>query len=91
MLDALPERAVLQSLAMLPATVEHSAKTLRPSMVCTHLFALVKAYNHFQQTCNVIHQTDPDVIQSRLLLVKATRAALAWGLSLLGIPAPERM
>lgn len=85
------EQALLQAIAALPGTVAHAAQTLRPSMVCAQLYVLAKAYNYFQQTCDVIHQTDPGVVQARLLLVTATREALSWGLSLLGIPAPERM
>ncbi|MFV8749967.1 arginine--tRNA ligase [Nannocystaceae bacterium ST9] len=85
------EQALLQAIAALPNTVAHAAQTLRPSMVCAQLYALAKAYNHFQQTCDVIHQADPAIVQARLLLVAATRSALSWGLELLGIPAPERM
>lgn len=85
------EQALLQAIAGLPSAVAQAAQTLRPSMVCTQIYTLTKAYNRFQQECDVIHQTDPDVVQARLLMVTATRAALSWGLSLLGIPAPERM
>jgi arginyl-tRNA synthetase len=85
------EQALLQAIAALPGVVAHAAQTLRPSMVCAHVYALAKAYNHFQQTCDVIHQQDPDIVQARLLAVTATRAALSWGLGVLGIPAPERM
>ncbi len=85
------EQALLQAIASLPSTVAHAAQTLRPSLVCAQLYTLAKAYNRFQQECDVIHQTDRDVVQARLLLVTATRAALSWGLALLGIPAPERM
>lgn len=90
-LDQPAERALMQMLVTLPGTVAQAASSLRPSLLCSHLYALARAYNHFQAKCNVIHQTDAGVIQSRLLLVKATREALGWGLSLLGIPAPERM
>ncbi|HVH97560.1 MAG TPA: DALR anticodon-binding domain-containing protein [Enhygromyxa sp.] len=82
---------LLQQLIDLPGAVAQAAYALRPSILCGRLLALVHAYNHFQQTCDVIHQTDQGVVQARLLLVKATRNALAWGLSLLGIPAPEWM
>jgi arginyl-tRNA synthetase len=85
------ERGLMQALIGLPGSVAHAAETLRPSILCSQLFVLAKAYNRFQQECNVIHQEDGGVVQARLLLVKATREALSWGLSLLGIPAPERM
>src|SRR5690606_4885696 len=92
-LDELPERALMQELIDLPAAAGQAAYALRPSILCARLLSLAHAYNRFQtdKRCDVIHQSDPGVIQARLLLVKATRNALAWGLSLLGIPAPEWM
>lgn len=90
-LNELAERALMQALIVLPGTVTQAASSLRPSALCAQLYTLARAYNRFQQECNVIHQTDAGVIQSRLLLVKATRGALSWGLGLLGIPAPEWM
>ena len=90
-LDHVAERAVMQGLIGLPSAVVQASERLRPSILCAHLYGLAKAYNRFQQECNVIHQEDAGVLQSRLLLVKATHEALSWGLSLLGIPAPERM
>lgn len=88
-LDELAERALMQQLIDLPGAVAQAAHALRPSILCGRLHALAQAYNRFQQECNVIRQPDQGVVQARLLLVKATRGALAWGLSLLGIPAPE--
>ncbi len=85
------ERALMQALTGLPAAVAASAANLRPTPLCSQLYVIAKAYNRFQQECNVIHQEDRNVVQARLLLVTATREALRWGLSLLGIPAPERM
>jgi arginyl-tRNA synthetase len=90
-LDELPERALMQQLIDLPGAVAQASFALRPSILCARLLGLAHAYNHFQQSCNVIRQTDQGVVQARLLLVQATRNALAWGLSLLGIPAPEWM
>ncbi len=85
------ERALILAIDNLPNAVAQAAGGLRPSVLCSGLYALAKAYNRFQQTCNVIHQDDQSVLQARLLLVKASHEALSWGLSLLGIPAPQRM
>ena len=85
------ERGLMLALVGLSSSVSKASSNLRPSILCAQLFTLAKAYNRFQQSCNVIHQEDKQVVAARLLLVQATRNALAWGLSLLGIPAPERM
>ena len=84
------ERELVFAIAGLPAVAFAAAETSRPAPVCTYLFNLAKSYNRFQSHCNVI-DSEGELLQARLLLVKATRAALAWGLDLLGIPAPERM
>lgn len=84
------ERALILALDGLPAVIEQVSNTLRPSVLCTYLFNLAKTYNRFQLDCNVIH-SEGDVLQGRLLLVTATRQALAFGLSVLGIAAPEKM
>ena len=70
--------------------VAQAAEKLRPSLLCTYLFELSKSYNHFQALCPVL-TSEGDLLQARLLLVTAVRHALAWGLSLLGIPSPARM
>ncbi len=84
------ERALLMKLDDLPSVVAHAADKLRPSLLCTYLFELSKNYNHFQALCPVL-TSEGDLLQARLLLVTAVRHALAWGLSLLGIPSPQRM
>ncbi|PRP93515.1 arginine--tRNA ligase [Enhygromyxa salina] len=90
-LTEVAERGLMQALIALPGSIAQAAQSLRPSILCSQLYAVAKAYNRFQQECNVIHQDDPEVVQARLLLVQATREALSWGLSLVGIPAPDRM
>lgn len=84
------ERKLVLEIGRLPEVVDQAADKLRPSVLCTYLFDLCKAYNQFQQQCPVLTSEGPQ-LQARLLLVAATRGALSHGLGLLGIPAPERM
>ncbi|MCB9707107.1 MAG: arginine--tRNA ligase [Myxococcales bacterium] len=67
-----------------------AAQSLRPSVLCTYLYNLAKAFNRFNQACPV-KPSEGALLQARLLLVRATIGALAQGLDLLGIPAPDRM
>ena len=87
------ERGLMSAIVAVPNAVAKAAETSRPSILCAQVFALAKAYNRFQQerSCNVIHQTDPNVVGARLLLVKAAREALTWALELLGVPTVARM
>ena len=84
------ERELVLLLDRLPDSVGHAAQQLRPSIVCNALYDLCKAFNRFNQAC-AVKPSEGELLQGRLLLVQATLRALAWGLGLLGIPAPERM
>lgn len=84
------EAKLLVSLSGMGPVIEQVAKQLRPSVLCTYLFELAKAYSGFQSECHVL-KSEGDLRQARLLLVAATQRALGYGLSLLGIPTPSRM
>ena len=84
------ERALLGQIAGLLSAVKQAAESNRPSTVVTYLFGFAKVFNDFIRDCH-IKRAEGELKQARLLLVKAAREALAWGLLLLGIPAPERM
>ena len=86
------ERELVLALDRLLPTVHQAATTLRPSVLCTHLHELSKAFNRFAnaKTCNVI-RSEGDLLQARLLLVTAAHQSLVWGLMRLGIPSPRRM
>ncbi len=84
------ERELVLALDGIGQAARNAAQRLRPSELCTYLFALAKTYNRFNKACNVKQSTGA-VLQGRLLLVRATLEGLRWGLDLLGIPAPHRM
>ncbi len=77
-------------LDQLRPTVQNAARTLRPSILCTYLYNLAKAFNRFNQACPV-KPSEGAKLQGRLLLVSAVIRGLAQGLEVLGIPAPDRM
>jgi arginyl-tRNA synthetase len=84
------ERHLINVVAGLPAVVQQAAETNRPSSLVTYLYEMTKSFNAFYRDCPV-RKSEGDLKQARLVLVKAAREALSWGLGLLGIPAPERM
>lgn len=84
------ERELILLLDNLWPTVHNAAQTLRPSILCTYLYNLAKAFNRFNQACPV-KPSEGALLQGRLLLVRAVIRGLAQGLDLLGIPAPDRM
>lgn len=68
-----------------------SLEVYKTSGICNYLYDLAKAFNSFYQACPIGKIDDENLKAARLALVSSTQAALAKGLSLLGIPAPEKM
>lgn len=83
------EQVLLLMLEFGPA-VERAAEQSEPSHVTAHTIALAGAIHSYLRDHRVL-DAEPPLRAARLLLVDAARRLLATGLSLLGIPAPERM
>lgn len=83
------ERVLLTMLDFGPA-VERAAEQSEPSCVTGHAIALAGEIHAYLRDHYVVGQP-PAVRDARLVLVDAARRLLTTGLSLLGIPAPERM
>jgi arginyl-tRNA synthetase len=84
------ELSLLQAIASLPVEIERSAAEYRPLLVASYVFELSKTFNDFYHACPVLPSAEP-TRTARIVLVSATRQALANGLALLGIEAPEEM
>lgn len=84
------EFALLRLVADLPATVAASAEAYKPSLLAQYLFELAQASNDFYRDVPVLSAPDDDRCR-RLVIVSAARVAIARGLFLLGIRAPEEM
>ena len=84
------ELGLLQGIASLPEEIQRAAAEYRPLLIASYVYDLAKRFNDFYHACPVIHSEEP-VRSARLALVDATRQALANGLWLLGIEAPNEM
>jgi arginyl-tRNA synthetase len=68
-----------------------AAELFKPSLLCGYLYDLAKVFNVFYHECPIGAASSPELRRARLALAAATGEALARGLGLLGIPAPQRM
>src|SRR5262245_13406634 len=84
------ERALALQLLEFPATVETTAETLQPHRICGNLYAIATAFMTFYERCPVLRAEEPTRV-SRLALCALTARALARGLDLLGIAAPDQL
>jgi arginyl-tRNA synthetase len=85
------ERALALELLGFGRAVTDAAETLHPHRLCGYLYDLAVAFTAFFEACPVLRAPDDATRDSRLALCGLTARALARGLDLLGIQAPERM
>lgn len=84
------ELGLLQGIAALPDEIQRAAVEYRPLQIASYVYELAKRFNDFYHACPVLQSPEP-TRTARLALTAATRRALANGLALLGINAPEVM
>lgn len=84
------EVALIENLSHFPGVVQNAAIELKPLHLTNYLFSLAKSFNAFYREAPVL-AADPKIKEFRIGLVESSRRALANGLSLLGIEAPDVM
>jgi arginyl-tRNA synthetase len=84
------ERELIKALLDWPALVQGAAEALEPHRVANYLLETARLVHLWYHKQHVLVD-DASVMRARLALAKAARIALANGLSVLGISAPERM
>ncbi len=96
-LVAAEEKDLIREIARLPETVERAARALETHPISVYLLGLAELFNRYWSQAKVdpeYRMIDPDTparTQARLSLAAAIRIAIANGLHLLGVEAPERM
>lgn len=89
---------VLRQLVRFNDVVYEAAKSLNPAIIASYLFDLSQGFNNFYNQIpifrgltDLIHKENEQDLQTKLLLVEATRKVLEQGLNLLGISTLKRM
>lgn len=85
------ERALAMELLDLATAIDAVQVALQPHRLCTYLYELASKYTAFYEACPVLKAESDEQRDSRLLLCATTRRALALGLGVLGMGAPDRM
>ena len=84
-------RSLLLNTSRLPLVAAKAADDLAPEDLATYLLKLADEFNSWYQKDSVIHEPDKGARECKALIVHHFKLNLALGLSLLGVPAPERM
>ncbi len=82
------ERSLVFKLTEYEEVIDRATKELAPHQICSYLYELAQTFNRFYEKSQVIGDERQAL---RLQLVRAYATVLASGLSVLGIPTPERM
>ncbi|ANN19632.1 arginine--tRNA ligase [Amycolatopsis orientalis] len=85
------ERALALALIRFPEAVGAAASGHHPHKLCAYLYETAVVFSRFYEQCPVLDAEGPGVRDSRLLLAGLTSKTLTLGLSLLGIPSPDRL
>ena len=91
LLSHVSEIRLMQHLMNFNTVVLSSAENYKPAALCTYLYETAKKFNAFYHDCPIGTVADGELRKSRLALSAATGLILKNGLSLLGVPVPERM
>jgi arginyl-tRNA synthetase len=83
------EREIIITLGQFSSIINNAYNTLNPSLIANYTYELVKQYNSFYQSYQIIG-TEP-VHRFRLNLSKKVGSQIKLSMSLLGIQVPERM
>jgi arginyl-tRNA synthetase len=84
------ELALAKLLAALPETVAGAALAREPQRLTTYLREVAGLFHRFYHHQRVVG-VEPELMQARLGLVRATQIVLRRGLELIGVSAPDRM
>jgi arginyl-tRNA synthetase len=86
------ERALALEIARTPESIVNAAAAFRPNVLADQLYQLTQSFSRFWEQCRVLGDDVPaETASSRLSLVAATAHAIAAGLGILGVEAPERL
>lgn len=85
------ELKLMQHLMNFNTVVLGAAENYKPASLCSYLYDTAKKFNSFYHDCPIGTAVNPDLKKARLALAFSTGVVLKHGLSLLGIPTPEKM
>ena len=86
-----PERALALRLLDFGTMVTQLGETAEPHRLCAYLFDVASLFTTFYEECPVLKAEPASLRASRLALCALTLDALNLGLTLLGVPIPDRM
>lgn len=85
------EKELINQLIIFKSTIEYSAKNYEPSKLCNYLLLLAKLFHNYYSNVNILSETNENIKNQRIILIKCIKQVLFNGLTLLGITPSEKM
>lgn len=74
-----------------PTVIADAGNTYSPAVLCNYVFDLVKEFNNFYQTVDILREEDANKLAFRLQLAENVGKVIKSGMDLLGINVPDKM
>ena len=91
LLTSEPEHRLIKELAKFDIVLEQAVKNLDPRLIAKYAYTLATEFNLFYEKVPVLREKDPEIMHSRLVLVKAFGFMLKKALNLLGVAPLDKM
>lgn len=85
------EKALMLELAQFPGAVEGAFEETAPHKLCSYVYDLSNAFNHFYHETKILAQEDEQVLAGYIRLLELAKSVLETCIGLLGFEAPEKM
>ncbi len=90
-LDSPEEIELLRILMSYDEVLRMAFASFKPHLVANFLLDLCRAFGHFYHQHRILNASQPEIVASRMTLVRATQVVLKSGLGVLNIEAPTAM
>ena len=85
------ELELIKQLDQFPSVIAEAGKSYSPALIANYSYELVKLYNGFYQSIQILTEEDQNLRNFRLHLSQNVAKVIRTGMSLLGIDVPNRM
>ncbi len=85
------EKALMLEIAKFNAVMENAYEETAPHKICSYIYDLSNAFNHFYHETKIMAEEDEQVQAGYIRLLELTKSVLETCIDLLGFEAPEKM
>jgi len=85
------EQGLIKTLKEYPIIISEAGKNYSPAVLCNYIFDLVKDFNNFYQTVDILREEDKNKLAFRLQLTETVGKTVKSGMKLMGINVPDKM